>query len=92
LLAHESLSVTTRDLVKQPLTLAELRALARRAGGPRELVAPKQRAAAADLDGEPLLAWLAADGRRVRRPIIDLGGTLYLGFAADVKAKLTGAR
>jgi arsenate reductase-like glutaredoxin family protein len=51
-------------------------------------VAPKRRAEAEELDGERLLAWLAEDGARVRRPIIVFGSELALGFAADAREKL----
>jgi arsenate reductase-like glutaredoxin family protein len=39
---------------------------------------------------DPLLrqAWLAEDGARVRRPIIEADGELTLGFAADAQEKL----
>jgi arsenate reductase-like glutaredoxin family protein len=87
-LAQNGIEVKERNLIKQPLTTAELKALARRAGGPQELVAPKRRAEAEGLSGDKLIAWLAADGGRVRRPIIDLGGDVHLGFAADVREKL----
>ena len=62
----------------------------RRVGGADELVAPKRKAeaAAADLTGDALLAWLAEGGKRVRRPIIDVGGKVLLGFAADARAAL----
>ena len=76
-----------RDLVKQPLTADELAKLAKKAGGARELVAPKKRAEAeAVADGE-LIGWLAADGKRVRRPILESGAKLTLGFAAGVQEK-----
>jgi arsenate reductase-like glutaredoxin family protein len=87
-LAQSGLEVKERNLIKQPLTAAELKALAKRAGGPEQLVAPKRRSEAEGLSGDKLIAWLAADGGRVRRPIIDLGGELHLGFAAEVRETL----
>jgi arsenate reductase-like glutaredoxin family protein len=77
-----------RDLLKQPLDADELRAIAQKAGGPEHLVAPKRREEAAGLSGERLLAWLAADGKRVRRPIVEVGGKLTLGFAKDAQEAL----
>ena len=77
-----------RDLVKQPLTAAELEALAEHSGGPEALVAPKQRAAAEGMSGKKLLAWLAEDGKRVRRPIVQIGDTITLGFTDPVRAEL----
>lgn len=78
-----------RNLIKQPLSAAELRALAKKAGGAEQLVAPKRRAEAEGLSGDELIAWLAEDGGRVRRPIIEVGREVTLGFAADAQEKLT---
>ena len=72
--------------MKQPLGVAELKALAKRAGGPEELVAPKRKAEAAGLSGEALYAWLAADGGNLRRPSIDLGGDLFVSFSTATRA------
>jgi len=77
-----------RDLVKQPLTVAELKRLGKLAGGPEQLVAPKQRKEAEGITGEALYEWLAGDGKRVRRPIIAVGGAVTLGFTGDVREKL----
>lgn len=54
----------------------------------KDLVAPKKRAEAGDLDGEKLLAWLAADGARVRRPIVVVGKTVTLGYKEDAMKEL----
>ena len=82
--------VEERNLIKEPLGAEELRALARRAGGPEQLVAPKRRGEAEGLSGEKLIAWLAADGGRVRRPNIEVGGVLTLGFTEETRSKLNG--
>ncbi len=78
-----------RELVKQPLTEAELRALAERLpGGVRELVAPKRRK---ELEGVPdaaLAHHLAENPNHVRRPLIDTGRQLTTGFTADVREAL----
>ena len=87
-LARKKQTVEERNLIKQPLDAAELRALAKKAGGVEQLVAPKRRKEAEGLSGEKLIAWLAEDGSRVRRPIIDVDGELTLGFAADAQEKL----
>jgi arsenate reductase-like glutaredoxin family protein len=88
-LARKKQQVEERNLIKQPLNAAELRALANKAGGAEQLVAPKRRAEAEGLSGEKLIAWLAGDGGRVRRPIIEVGGELTLGFAADAQERLS---
>jgi arsenate reductase-like glutaredoxin family protein len=87
-LAQQPGEVELRNVIKQPLTAAELRALAQRAGGPKDLVAPKRRAEAEGLDGEALIAWLAAEPLRLRKPIIDRDGQLLLGFNAQSIAAL----
>jgi arsenate reductase-like glutaredoxin family protein len=89
-LAQKKQDVEERNLIKQPLSLLELRALAKKAGGAEHLIAPKRRAEAEGLSGEKLLAWLAADGAHVRRPIIEVGGKLVIGFAADAREELAG--
>ena len=68
-----------------------MRVLASRVGGAQHLVAPKRRAEAEGLDGEKLLAWLAGDGARVRRPIVVAGKTITLGFADDARKDLEKA-
>lgn len=68
--------------------MAELRALAATVGGVENLVAPKRRSQAEGLAGEALLTWLAEDGARVRRPIIEVDGKVTLGFAADAQQTL----
>jgi len=80
-----------RNLIKEPLTVAELKRLAKRVGGARELVAPKRRKEAEGIEGEALIAWLAEDGGRVRRPIVDTGSRVLLGFTAESRAALDEA-
>ena len=87
-LAQKKQQVEERNLIREPLTAAELRALAKKAGGAEQLVAPKRRAEAAGKSGEALIAWLAEDGGHVRRPIIEAGGKLTLGFAEDARRAL----
>jgi arsenate reductase-like glutaredoxin family protein len=77
-----------RNLVKEPLTATEIEALAKKVGGVENLVAPKRRAEAEGLSGKTLVAWLAADGGRLRRPIIVTPRGTTVGFAADAKGRL----
>jgi arsenate reductase-like glutaredoxin family protein len=51
-------------------------------------VAPKRKAEAEGLHGEKLISWLAADGARVRRPIIVSGKRTTLGFTAETRQEL----
>jgi arsenate reductase-like glutaredoxin family protein len=77
-----------RNVLKEPLSVEELRRLASRVGGVDELVAPKRRAEAEGLSGEKLLRWLAADGARVRRPIVVTGKKVTVGFAESARKEL----
>ena len=80
--------LSLRNVIKEPLSADEIRKLAKRAGGPKLLVAPKRRSEAEALDGEELIEWLAADGARLRRPIIETGKGLTLGFTAESRQAL----
>jgi arsenate reductase-like glutaredoxin family protein len=82
--------VELRNVIKEPLSVDELRRLASRVGGVDELVAPKRRAEAEGLHGEKLLRWLAADGARVRRPIVVTGAKVTLGFSEGAREELDG--
>lgn len=84
-------SLRLRNLIKDPLTLDEVRRLAIQVGDARQLVAPKRRAEADGLGGDKLLAWLAADGARLRRPIIVAGKRVTLGFTAVTRDELDSA-
>ena len=77
-----------RDLMKQPLTEGEVRALGERLGGIREMVAPKRRGEAEAIADGKLAAWLAANPNFVRRPLIDTGKVLVGGFTAQTREKL----
>ncbi len=80
--------VTLRNLVKEKLGKEEIEALAKLVGDPRELIAPKRRAEAEGLSGAKLIAWLAADGGNLRRPIVIIGKKVTLGFNAAAQAEL----
>jgi arsenate reductase-like glutaredoxin family protein len=79
-----------RELVKQPLTEGEVRALGERLGGLRELIAPKRRKEleALGLGDEALVRHLSENPNHVRRPLVDTGRKLTAGFTADVRAAL----
>jgi arsenate reductase-like glutaredoxin family protein len=87
-LAHKEVEAEVRELVKKPLSEAEVRALAARLGGVRELIAPKRKAELAALGEEELVRHLAANPNHVRRPLIDTGSQLLAGFTASVRAAL----
>ncbi len=87
-LAQKKANATERDLMKQPLSEAEVKALARRLGGIRELVAPKRRAETESLSDAQLVKQLAENPNYVRRPLIDTGDDLIAGFTADSRERL----
>ena len=72
--------------MKEPLTADEIRKLAGKVSGVRELVAPKKREEAAAVPDAKLPDWLAEDGKRMRRPIIESGAKVTLGFSKDIEA------
>lgn len=74
--------------MKQPLSAAELKALAKRLGGIRSLVGPKRVAETAHLTDPQLVEHLAANPGQVRRPLIDTGKVITAGFKADARALL----
>jgi arsenate reductase-like glutaredoxin family protein len=80
-----------RNLIKEPLSASEIEELAKKVGGVEQLVAPKRRKEAEGLSGKKLVAWLAADGGRIRRPIVVAGKRTTVGFTADVKSELEKA-
>jgi arsenate reductase len=77
-----------RELMKKPLSEAEVRALAGRLGGVRELIAPKRKGELGGMGEEELVKHLAATPHHVRRPLLDTGKRVLAGFTADVRAAL----
>jgi arsenate reductase len=89
-LAQKKIAATERDIIKQPLSEAEIVALGKRLGGIREMVAPKRRAETEKVPDAKLAAFLAENPNYVRRPIIDTGKTLAAGFTAATREQLGG--
>jgi arsenate reductase-like glutaredoxin family protein len=81
--------VVERNIMKEPLSEAEISALAQRLGGIRQMVAPKRRAEAEKVPDAKLAAWLAANPNFVRRPLIDTGKSLEAGFTATTRENLS---
>lgn len=79
-----------RNLFTQPLAAEEIRRLASRAGGVQFLVAPTRRSEAEGMTDPQLVSFLAGDPARVRRPIIDTGDDLFVGFSTQVQQQLGG--
>lgn len=74
--------------MKQPLSAAELGALAKRLSGIRELVKPINQKEVEGMKDKEILHYLVEHPNSVRRPIFDFGKTLVLGFRADAKKQL----
>ena len=81
------MAFTPRDLFKQPLSATEIRALAARVpDGVRGLVStrsPQYKALGLDtkkVSDAELIALMVKEPRLLRRPILDLGDRLLIGF------------
>lgn len=90
-LDSQGISVTLRPIVTAPPTVAELRRLWQRSGLPlakffntsgQSYRALPDRDALPGLPDEAKLALLAADGKLVKRPILDDGTDVLVGFDA----------
>ena len=69
MLSRRGVAFTTRDLFKAPLSAAEIRALAARApGGVRDLLSTRST------------QYRAKEPRLLRRPLVDAGSRLVVGF------------
>jgi regulatory protein spx len=86
-LSRRKVAFTTRDLFKQPLTAAEIRALAARTpGGVRGLLSTRtSQYKALGLDKKKvsdteLVALMAKEPRLIRRPLTETGNRVIVGF------------
>jgi Spx/MgsR family transcriptional regulator len=86
-LSRRKVAFTRRDLFKQPLSAAEIKALAARApGGVRDLLSTRtSQYKALGLDRKPvsdeaLIAMMAKEPRLLRRPLTQAGNRLIVGF------------
>ena len=95
-LADHDVAVTVRPIVDEPPTTAELKKWIPRSGlpvrkwmntsGQSYRAIGKERVAAAD--DATLMAWLAADGKLVKRPVLVHGDRVLVGFRAEQYAAL----
>jgi arsenate reductase-like glutaredoxin family protein len=89
-LAQKKVEVIERDLLKQPLDAKELAALAKKLGGVRELIKPRDQEELSKLKDAEVVPFLAKNPNYVRRPIIDTGKLVVGGFSAASRALLEG--
>ena len=87
MLSRKKVAFTTRDLFKQPLTAAEIKALAAKSPeGVRGLLSTRtSQYKALGLDkkkvsDEQLIALMAREPRLIRRPLTVAGNRLVVGF------------
>ena len=91
MLSRRKVAFTARDLFKQPLSAAEIRALAARApDGVRSLLSTRStQYKALGLDRKKvsdteLVALMVKEPRLLRRPLVQAGDRLVIGFDRDV--------
>ena len=82
----------SRDLLKEPLTLEELTALGKRVDDVRDLVKPLNKSDVEGMSDKDVLRYLAKNPNSVRRPIIDTGKILTLGFTPAAREQLLGKK
>ncbi len=87
MLSRRKVKFVTRDLFKQPLSAAEIRALAARApDGVRSLLStrsPQYKALGLDrkkVSGAELIALMVKEPRLLRRPLVQAGDRLVIGL------------
>lgn len=87
MLSRRKIAFTPRDLFKQPLAAAEIRALARHAPeGVRSLLSTRStqyKALGLDrkkVSDDELVALMAREPRLIRRPLVQAGDRLVIGF------------
>jgi arsenate reductase len=94
-LSEHGVEHTTSDLVNTPIVLAKLRDLHARSGLPvtrffntsgESYRAGNFKARAKDMSDAEVLAALAKDGKLVKRPIVDAGKFVLVGFNEDAYA------
>ncbi len=99
-LVSEGVPFEDRPLVEKPPTVEELRGLWRRSGLPLkrffntsgQSYRALDRAALEAMDDEGRLRLLAADGKLVKRPLLDDGRSVLVGFDADAWAAWKAGR
>jgi arsenate reductase len=98
-LDERDLAYEKTDLVAAPPSLATLRDLLRRSGLPvaklfntsgESYRAGNFKARLATMSEAEALAALASDGKLIKRPIVDAGKTVLVGFDEDAYAKTLG--
>ncbi|HEX2258660.1 MAG TPA: ArsC/Spx/MgsR family protein [Actinomycetota bacterium] len=87
---EEGVDFVQRNIFKDRLTEKEIVELGERAGGVASLVPRKQRDEVEGMSEEEITRYLAEDPSRIKRPIIDTGEHVYIGFSQTVQQQLEG--
>jgi arsenate reductase len=94
-LDEQEVAVTLRPIVEEPPTVTELKDLWKRSGLPlkkffntsgQSYRALPEREKLDELSDDATLKLLAADGKLIKRPIVDDGKTVLVGFDAKAYA------
>jgi arsenate reductase-like glutaredoxin family protein len=85
---NEGVDLVERNIFRDRLTVAEINELGERAGGVASLVPAKQRDEVEGMTSEEITQYLAQDPSRIKRPIIDTGDQVYIGFNRTVQQQL----
>jgi Spx/MgsR family transcriptional regulator len=94
-LSRRRLAFTTRDLFKQPLSAAEIRALARQTdGGVRALLSTRTAQHKAlgldrrEVSDAELVDLMAKEPRLLRRPLLTADGSVVVGYDREAYGRL----
>ncbi len=94
-LSRRRLAFTTRDLFKEPLSAAEIRALARRtAGGVRTLLSTRTTQYKAlgldrrEVSDAELVELMAKEPRLLRRPLLVADDSVVVGYDREAYGRL----
>lgn len=85
---NKGVDLVQRNIFRDRLTEEEIVELGERAGGVASLVPAKQRNEVEGMSPEEITRYLAEDPSRIKRPIIDTGHHVYIGFNETVQQQL----
>jgi arsenate reductase-like glutaredoxin family protein len=85
---NKGIDLVERNIFRNRLTLAEIVELGERAGGVAALVPAKQKDEIEGMSPDEISRYLADDPSRIKRPIIDTGDGVYIGFSRAVQEEL----
>jgi arsenate reductase-like glutaredoxin family protein len=84
----KGVDLEARNIFKDRLTFAEILELGGRLGGVAALLPGNRRDEVEGMSDEEIGRYLADDPSRIKRPIIDTGDHVYVGFSRAVQEEL----